>query len=71
MPTGSQLEERDELYSVSATAKRLGKERGGPTENTVRDWIKNRRLEITRVGRRVMVAESQSQNFWASCNKAK
>ena len=61
----------DELYSVPALAERLGNKRGGPSQNTIRDWIKNERLQVTRVGRRVMISESQIQDFLRSCNDEK
>ncbi|MGD0521155.1 MAG: helix-turn-helix domain-containing protein [Terracidiphilus sp.] len=53
-----------ELRSVEETARRLG----GVSVWTVYSWLSKGRLRKTKVGSRVMIAESDLQAFIAHCN---
>jgi excisionase family DNA binding protein len=53
-----------ELHSVEETARRLG----GVSVWTVYSWLSKGRLRKTKVGSRVMIAESDLQAFLADCN---
>jgi predicted transcriptional regulator len=53
--------ELERLYSVERTAELLG----GVSHWAVRSWLRDRRLEKTYVGGRVMISESAIQRFLA------
>jgi excisionase family DNA binding protein len=52
------------LLSVEQTRERLG----GVSRWTVYSWMSQGRLRRTKVGSRVMVAETDLEGFIASCN---
>lgn len=54
----------DALLSVEQAAERLG----GVSRWTVYSWMSQGRLRKTKVGSRVMIAESDLQAFVAACN---
>jgi len=47
------------LFSIEEAAKRLG----GVSPWTIRAWLSQGRLQRTRVGGRVMIAESELERF--------
>jgi excisionase family DNA binding protein len=53
-----------ELHSVEETARRLG----GVSVWSVYSWLSQGRLRKTKIGSRVMVAETDLQAFVAACN---
>jgi len=55
---------RLELISVEEAAKRLG----GVSRWTIYAWLAKGRLRKTKIGSRVMIAESDLQAFIAACN---
>ena len=52
------------LLSVDQAAERLG----GVSRWTVYTWLSQKRLRKTKVGSRVMIAESDLEAFIAACN---
>ncbi len=52
------------LLSVEQAAERLG----GVSRWTIYSWLSQGRLRKTKIGSRVMIAESDLQAFIASCN---
>jgi excisionase family DNA binding protein len=54
------------LLSVEEAAQRLG----GVSRWTIYSWLSQGRLRKTKVGSRVMIAESDLQAFIAGCNPA-
>jgi excisionase family DNA binding protein len=52
------------LLSVEQAAERLG----GISRWTVYTWLNQKRIRKTKVGSRVMIAESDLQAFLESCN---
>jgi excisionase family DNA binding protein len=52
------------LLSVEEAAERLG----GVSRWTVYTWMSQKRLRKTKIGSRVMIAESDLQAFIARCN---
>lgn len=53
------------LRNVKQTAERLG----GVSKWSIYSWLSQGRLRKTKVGSRVMIAESDLQAFLASCNQ--
>ncbi len=45
----------DALVSINAAALRLGELNGGISKHTVRAWVRDRRLEHVRLGRRILI----------------
>ncbi len=55
------------LLSVEETARRLG----GVSVWTIYSWLSKGRLRKTKVGSRVMVAESDLESFISACNSGR
>ena len=56
--------EMEALFDVETAAQKLG----GVSPWTVRSWLTQGKLQRTRVGRRVMIRESDLERFLASQN---